>query len=126
MKNVKHTKPVCLELTEAEIEGCIVHGLRALGYLVWKTQPRGVWAGSRRHGTGVDKGIPDLLVAREEWGPVRLPLEIKRVGGTLSREQEELVRKGMMYVARSWEDALAALRDFETRFGFKEVARRVS
>ena len=108
-------------LTEDQVQGTIKDGLRALGYRVWCTTVR-----AQRRGYGTDKGIPDLLIGRNEWGPVRMPLEIKGAKTKLSPEQQSDVDDGILYIARSWDDALVMVENFERRYGFKEIARRVS
>lgn len=110
-----------LVLREDQVQGTIIDGLRAMGYRVWCTTIRGA-----RRGSGQDKGIPDLLVGRKEWGPVRMPLEVKGPKTRLSAEQQGDVDDGVLYVARSWDDALEAVALFESKYGFKQIAWRVS
>ena len=110
-----------LVLTEDQVQSTIKDGLRALGYRVWCTTVRG-----QRRGYGTDKGIPDLLIGRNEWGPVRMPLEIKGAKTKLSPEQQSDVDDEILYIARSWEGALSAVAGFEELYGFKQIARRVS
>lgn len=112
-----------LELTEAQVSQTVQEGLRALGYTVFSTSVRG-WRGQK--GYGASKAIPDLLVGRKEWGPVLMPLEVKGPKTRLSEAQAALVDDGCLYVARSWEEAVSAVADFEARYRFSEVARRVS
>lgn len=113
-------------VTETDVQRTIVEGLRALGYEVWKTQPRGVWRKSQPHGTGIDKGVPDLLVGRQSWGCLRMALEVKGPKTPLSPEQQDLYDREMLYVCRSWEDAIASLVQFEAAWGLQRVAARVS
>lgn len=113
---------VSIVLSEEQINSCIRDGLSALGYNVFSTTVRG-WRG--RKGYGASPGVPDLLVGRNEWGAVLMPLEVKGPKTRLSAEQESLNERGLIFVARSWEEALAAVAEFEKKFGFNQVASRV-
>lgn len=114
-----------IELTERQVSQTIQEGLRALGYDVISTSVRG-WSPGMKKGYGVTKGLADLLVGRKEWGPCLMPLEVKGPKTRLSPEQAELFDSGRLYVARSWEGAVEAVGNFEERYGFAQVARRVS
>lgn len=113
-----------IELTEKQVSQTIQEGLRALGYNVFSTSVRG-WRNPQK-GYGTDKGIPDLLIGRKEWGPVLMPLEVKGPKTKLSPEQAQLFDDGCLYIARSWKGALECVGNFEELYGFKPVARRVS
>lgn len=116
-------KKAVVALTEEQINQTIRDGLSALGYNVFSTTVRG-WRGQK--GYGASKGVPDLLIGRNEWGPVLMPLEVKGPKTPLSLEQADLLEKGLIYVARSWEAAIEAVAGFEEQFGFRQVARRAS
>lgn len=113
-----------IPVTESDVQRTIVEGLRALGYVCLKTQPRGVWKAGRRHGTGIDKGVPDLILSRAGWG-CWLGLEVKGPKTALSPEQKKLEEEGILCVCRSWEDAIGFVRDFEGRFDLHGPAGRV-
>lgn len=117
-------------VSEADVQATIVEGLRALGYLVEITSRQrrrchhcGRWSGG---GDGASKGLADLMVGRESWGWTRMALEVKGSDTPLSPEQKELFDRGLIEVARSWEDAIAALAMFERLHCLPDVAARVS
>lgn len=95
-----------------------------MGYRVFSTTVRGFYGGANGKGYGITKGVTDLLIGSDEWGPVLLPLEVKGPKTPLSSEQKDLYSKGLIYVARSWEEAIAAVDNFEQLFGFARRARR--
>lgn len=109
---IKHLKP-----TEESIQRVIVEGLTALGFTVLVTSRRvkrcphcGNW---QRGDDGATKGIPDLYFTRREWGNKWIGAEIKSATGRLRPEQKVLAGEGLVFVWRSWEDALEAVRQFE-------------
>ena len=117
-------------ISEADVQATIVEGLRALGYHVEITA-RQRRACSHCHkfshrGDGSSKGLADLMIGRESWGWMRMDLEVKGSETPLSPEQRELFDRGLIEVARSWEDAVAAVAMFEHRNGLQRVADRVS
>ena len=106
-----------LVLTEDQIQGQIVDGLRALGYVVLITSRRrkkcpfcGKYASG---GDGADKGVPDLLVAdKDDRDYTWVGLEVKRPGGKWSSpEQKELA--GQKWTARveSFDQAVRVLAE---------------
>lgn len=107
---------------ESEVQECVRTGLRHMGYVVLSTSERrrGVSCPKCRQwftptgGTGADKGVPDLLVTHDRWRGRWLGLEIKGTTGRLSPEQRALYKRGLIWVVRSWEDALRAVREVET------------
>lgn len=116
--------------SEDDVQATIIEGLRALGYHVEVTS-RQRRACSHCHkfshrGDGSSKGLADLMVGRESWGWMRMALEVKGSETPLSPEQTDLRDRGLIGVARSWEDAIAAVAVFETTHGLQRVAARVS
>lgn len=117
-------------VSEADSQRTIIEGLRALGYHVEVTSrvrrrcPRCKQFSSG--GDGASKGLADLMVGRDGWGPLRLALEVKGSHTPLSPEQTDLRDRGLIEVAHSWEDAIAAVAMFETTHGLQRVAARVS
>jgi hypothetical protein len=93
---------------ERDVLHCIVTGLTLMGYTVLRV-------GQRRSDLGgQDRGAPDLLVTCERFPPgVWIGLEAKGSRTRLSAEQQRLLAARRIHIVRSWEDALAAIRDFE-------------
>ena len=119
-----------IDIPESEVQATIVEGLAALGYDVQITSRQRKRC-SHCHkfsggGDGVSKGVADLLIGRDTWGAIRMPLEIKGTKTVLSDEQERDLRRGMLYVAFSWEDAIKHVAHFEKYYGLRSVAGRVS
>ena len=101
---------------------------RALGYLVQITSRR-VKRCSHCHkfprsnfGDGVTKGVTDLLIGRKEWGAMRCALEMKGTETAVSDQKQSDFRDGLIYITRSIEASLAAVKDFENRNGLNENA----
>jgi hypothetical protein len=93
---------------EREVIACIVQGLTLLGYVCLRC---GQWRADR---AGTDAGVPDLLVSSARWPEgVWLGLEAKGARTPLNAAQRALVRAGRLFIVRSWEDAIAAVRAFE-------------
>lgn len=113
-----------VRLTEAQVSATIQDGLRKMGYRVFSTTVRGFYGKPGGQGYGVDKGVPDLLVGHDSWGAVLMPLEVKGPKTPLSPEQTDLRLRGMLYVARSWDDAIESVDHFERTFGLPLLARR--
>lgn len=94
--------------TEHQIQSEIVKILRIHGYDVMVTT-----AYMQKGASGVQKGIPDLLVHREDWGPgVLVGLEVKRPGGKFTSYEQELAWLcGQTIVVDSVLAALAAVEN---------------
>lgn len=91
-------------MTEHEIQGQMVDALRAAGLVVLETT-----AYRQRGPSGVDRGVPDLLVfVPGVLGCVGL--EVKAAKGRISVAQRELLNAGVIMVVRSVEDALLAVQ----------------
>lgn len=110
---------------EEQVQRSIIDGLQLMGYIVLQTSRRGVscrHCGAKTFGSdGVTRGLPDLVVSRESWPKhCALLIEVKGPATALSVEQALLERKGRIAIARSWEDALLAVRAFESN-----LARRI-
>lgn len=97
-------KATIVNITEAEVQVAIVAALRAAQFGVLETT-----AWRQKGATGVDKGVPDLLVYHPACKGQLLPLEVKRPGAIKysSQEQEQLHKEGYTYVVQSSEEALA-------------------
>jgi hypothetical protein len=106
-------------IREEDVQHTIVEGLRALGYTVLQTSRRGIrgvcpGCGTRIKsygGDGADKGTPDLLVSKPGWLGAWIGLEVKSPTGVLRPEQRELAQRCMVFVVRSWEEALEAVQN---------------
>lgn len=84
--------------TEKQIQQAIVEELRLRGYIVMET---GQWRADR---AGNTKGLADVYFARpgrNSW----TAMEIKTAKGKIRKEQQELVERGVVHIARSVEDA---------------------
>lgn len=102
----KSTAPEC------DIQAGAVAELRLLGYVVLETTTH-IRGTNKR--SGVTPGIPDLLVSHVEWatGPVWIGVEMKTATGTLTKEQKELFAGGRICVARTVDEAVALVREYE-------------
>ena len=86
---------------EHDIQRQIVDALRICGLDVYETT-----AYRQKGSSGVDKGIPDLLVSVPPL-PIYIGVEVKRPGGKFSSpEQREAFHRGAFVVAVSLETAL--------------------
>ncbi len=116
--------------TEDEVQTTIVEGLRALGYDVQITsRQRKRCSHCHKYssgGDGVTKGVADLLVGREYWGAIRMPMEVKGTKTALSPEQTRDYARGMIYIVRSWEQAIDEVAAFEKLWRLPLIAERVS
>lgn len=109
---------------EDQVQDCIVQGLRLRGYTVLVTSERrrgercaacGHWQRPRL-GRGTTPGIPDLLVSHPSWPPgMWLGIECKGTQTRLSPAQQELADAGRIIIARSWEDAWAAVEAYNAQ-----------
>lgn len=107
---------------EEQVQASIVQALLAAGYEVLKTsrvRKRCVHCGKfSSGGDGVSRGLPDLLVRNPEWPPaVWFGIEVKGGRTALSPEQQELLQRGSIVIARSVDDALAAVQAAEGQVG---------
>lgn len=110
---------------EKAVQAQIVEGLKAIGLRVYETSIK--LRGKRKSWglvAGIDPGIPDLLIAHPSWGPVRCPLEIKGPTTRLSEEQQRDHDLGILYIARSLDDAILSVAAFERRYDLKPIAGR--
>lgn len=70
-------------------------------------------------GTGVDKGIGDLLVSHPDWGGCWLMLEIKPDDKAPVRPEQAALRDGgFLWVVWDVNQALNVVARFEIRHGF--------
>lgn len=93
--------------SEAEVQAEIVTALELAGCTVYHTSTHGV-----RRGTGVSKGVPDLLVAHHEFKRgMMLGIEVKKPVGWKwsSPEQQRAHASGHTVLATSAYDALTEL-----------------
>lgn len=121
------------DLSEAEIQQHIVSRLRGEGFEVLVTSRRRsrprcphcmsiltLCQACHRafrwlvYGDGCDKGLADLLVTKLTWPHgCWLALEIKGPKTRLTLEQKSLAARRRIFIARSWDEALEAVRQFE-------------
>jgi hypothetical protein len=95
---------------EADIVQTIVEGLALLGYEVLRCGQR------RADLAGSDSGLPDIWITRDTWPTgCWLGIEVKGTHTRLSLAQRRLCALRRIVVCRCWEDALAAIADFEQR-----------
>jgi len=97
-------------MKEHELQAQIVDALRASGFSVYETT-----AYRQKGSSGVDRGVPDLLVALDASIPGQfLGLEVKRPGKVRysSIEQEEAAKKGHIVIVQSLVDVLRALNRY--------------
>ena len=97
---------------ESDLIADITAAAQQRGYRVCKVGQH------RADGSGTTVGYPDMSFRRPEWprGMVCL-IEVKTSEGALSKEQLDLHAEGWSYVAYSVDDALAALKAFESERG---------
>ena len=94
-------------MTELDLQKQIIAGLRASGFIVLSTSSAAAGR-PKRFSNHSSKGIPDLLVSRKGWSHW-YGLEVKLPKAPLKPEQQELVEMGLVFIVRSFEDAIAAL-----------------
>lgn len=112
--------------TEAQIQTHIRNVLITLGYTVMEIGKTRQMVSCKRCGNknyatgwqGNTPGAPDIIVNKPSWANVWLGIEIKKPGGAIRTEQKRLLNAGSIVIARSVQDALAAVADAESRFGF--------
>ena len=98
---MRHKPATSPALTEHQIQKQIVDALRLCGLDVYETT-----AYRQKGSSGIDKGIPDLLVSVSPL-PIYIGVEVKRPGGKFSSsEQREAFHRGHFVVAISLETAL--------------------
>lgn len=103
---------------EKDIQATVVKALKTMGYLVQETSLK--IRGKRTKwnlAVGIDAGIPDLLIGRDGWGPIRFGLEMKGAKTPLSDVQQDLYNRGLIRYARTLDEALQALMDFQDTYG---------
>lgn len=97
----KEPKPL-----EHEVQAAIVDAITHCGFVVFETT-----AFRQKESSGVDKGIPDLLVACTLHPFTYFGIEVKRPGNVrfTSPEQKQAYRDRRFVIAQSVQDALAEL-----------------
>jgi len=109
-------------IPEEVVQKAIIRGLETYGYLVMVTSRIrkrsccgncGTWSFAAG-GDGVTKGCPDLYVSHLRWPDACwMGIEVKGEKTPLSVEQKQLRENRRIVVARSFEDAIAAVKAFE-------------
>jgi hypothetical protein len=104
--------------TEAQVQSAIVSALLWIGAEVEVTSERRhkcTKCGEYSHaGTGMTKGIGDLLVRNPAWPTaMKLNLEVKSATGKLSPEQQQSEERGGIVIVRSAEEAMEAYKRVE-------------
>lgn len=100
---------------EAAVQKAIVEYFMLTGLTVRTTDRHrrrcrqcGAWPSG---GDGVSKGVADLLVRSKYWPEgIWLALEVKGPGTKVSPEQKALEQKGAIFIVRSIEDAVRAIK----------------
>ena len=108
---------------EAERQWAIVKALRRFGYLVKETsehrRPVRCECGNLftpAGGSGIDRGIGDLLISRRDWGGIWLMLECKADEKAPVRPEQRALRDtGYLWVCWTVQMALDAVAAFEER-----------
>jgi hypothetical protein len=100
---------------EETVQAAVVADLPSAGFRVLQTSVRVrpcPNCGEIDHrGYGATAGVPDTLVARDEWPfPVFVGIEIKGAKTPVSDEQQKLAEAGRIVVVRSMPAALEAAR----------------
>ncbi len=99
--------------TEHEIQAAIVDALRVCGLTVYSTT-----AYRQKGPSGVDRGVPDLLVCVDGLPGIYIGLEVKRPGPVKWSSPEQLAAYKDMrfFVASSVPGALRAVFNFMFKF----------
>lgn len=116
-------------VTEEQVQGVIVDGLRLSGYevLITSRQRKAAYCAKCKRvalcsgcggkvyakgGDGVSEGVPDLIVTRAAW-PIRmwLGMEVKGPKTEVSTEQQDLADRNRTVIVRSLDEALAAAKE---------------
>ncbi len=93
-------------LSEHEIQEMTVQMVRLCGLTVLETT-----AYRQKGSSGVDLGVPDLLVSVPGTPALWVGIEMKKPGGQLSRAQFALSSARQIIVCHSPEEVLRSLRD---------------
>lgn len=113
---------VTIRQSEQEIQDAVVEVLRAVGCTVYTTNTHGV-----RRGTGVTKGVPDLLVGHKKFivGTL-IGMEVKKPKGWKwsSVEQFEAFRNGDTNLVFGPVTALEALQFVAQELGEYGIANK--
>lgn len=100
-----------VSISEAELQRQIVEALEVMRFKVLVTTVKIRSKDPRHHRTGQSKGIPDLIVSKEQWiKGIWLGLEVKSENGRVRPEQQELARLGRIVIVRSLDEAIEAAR----------------
>ncbi len=102
-------------LSESDVEQEVLTILQALGCRILKNTVHIRSKNPKHHRTGQTPGVPDISCRKDSWPKgLWLGLELKKPhGGVLSSEQAELLRAGGIYVVKSAEEAMAAVKETE-------------
>lgn len=92
--------------SEHEIQEITVQMVRLCGLTVLETT-----AYRQKGSSGVDLGVPDLLVSVPGSPALWVGIEMKKPGGVLSNAQYALSAAGQIVVCHSPEEVLRSLRD---------------
>lgn len=97
------------QASEHEIQAAIVDALRLAGFSVRETT-----AYKQRGSSGIDKGIPDLLIAHPLAPQIYLGIEVKRPGEIKwsSTEQHQAFLASEFWIATSPEEGIRQVLDF--------------
>jgi hypothetical protein len=123
-----------MKISEASLQAQIVQTLRVLGYTVMETGKtrsavRCPHCKGRHYATGWQGntvGLPDLYIHYGGWVTgTALAVELKTKTGTVRKAQQALAESGCSIIARSLEDVLETVRDFEDSQGFYMRAERI-
>lgn len=100
------TRTAPKSLSEHEIQQMAVEVVRLAGLTVLETT-----AYRQKGASGVDLGIPDLLVSVPGSPALWIGIEMKKPGGTLSNAQFGLSAAGQIVVCHSPLEVLRSIRD---------------
>lgn len=104
--------------SEDDVQQEIMVALRVRGYIVLQTSehrrrvqcPHCDGWFTPKTGRGCDKGVPDLLIARDDWlAGVWLGLEVKGGNTKVSDEQKDLAARGRIFIVKSLAAAQVAI-----------------
>jgi hypothetical protein len=96
-------------MRESDIERAIHEELNIRGFTCLHTSSH-IRGKPASYATGVDKGVPDLIVTHRSWPiGVWLGVEVKTVTGRLRPEQLNLLNEGRIIVAREPQSAVDAV-----------------
>ena len=127
MGSTKKAGLPAIKLKEETVQAAIVEYFTILRYSVLQSSRRGSvcqHCGLKTFGPdGASKGLPDVLIAGPRYPKgAAVLIECKGTDTKVSPEQQALSDAGRIFICRSLDDAVKAVREFEESIGVRRLA----